>query len=226
MTGEYISLKSTLGLYVNPCATSLSLCLTTLSFSFRFQTKTHLNPTRNTCGGAGITWENTCLFVSEDISTWIASFHWFQSGCVLHSAMVLGSRSFSRISAIIVEKYESTIVVFLLNDSLVSAYLMEISWTLSDASSFPKMVTSGYFDVPTSVIECTIDVGCEGWTSTRCSSTCGWVAFTRLEDLVFCFHCLLEAASVEIDVLLPLLLGSWVVLFGTSTLFDTFLTGL
>jgi hypothetical protein len=39
---------------------------------------------------------------------------------------------------------------------------MEISCTLSDASSFPKIVASGHFDVPTSIIECTVDVGCEG----------------------------------------------------------------
>jgi hypothetical protein len=39
---------------------------------------------------------------------------------------------------------------------------MEISQTLSDASSFPKMVVSGHSDVPASVIGCSIDVGCEG----------------------------------------------------------------
>jgi uncharacterized membrane protein HdeD (DUF308 family) len=69
-------------------------------------------------------------------------------------------------------------------------------------------------------------VGCEGWTSTGCSSAWGWVALTGLKDLFFLFLCLLEAGSVEIAVLLPLLLGSWVVLFGTSTLFSTFLTRL
>ena len=121
MTGEYVSLKSMSGLYVNPCATSLALCLTTSLFLFQFWTKPHLNPTGNTCGGVGITCENTYLFVSEDISAWIASFHWFQSKRVLHSAMVFGSRSFSRILAIIAKKYELTIVVFLSNDSPVSA---------------------------------------------------------------------------------------------------------
>jgi hypothetical protein len=39
---------------------------------------------------------------------------------------------------------------------------MKISCTLYDVSSSPKMVASGHFDVPTSVIECAIDVGCEG----------------------------------------------------------------
>jgi len=29
---------------------------------------------------------------------------------------------------------------------------MEISWTLSDISSFPKMVASGYSNIPASVI--------------------------------------------------------------------------
>ena len=36
MTREYVSLKSMSSLYVNPCATSLTLYLTTLLFSFRF----------------------------------------------------------------------------------------------------------------------------------------------------------------------------------------------
>jgi len=36
MTGEYISLKSMSDLYMNPCATSLTLCLTTSLFLFRF----------------------------------------------------------------------------------------------------------------------------------------------------------------------------------------------
>jgi hypothetical protein len=49
--------------------------------------------------------------VSEAISAWIASFHLFQSERFLHSAMVLGSRSFWMISAIATTKYLSTIVV-------------------------------------------------------------------------------------------------------------------
>jgi hypothetical protein len=40
ITGEYISLKSMSGLYMNPCATSLALYLTTSLFPFRFQMKT------------------------------------------------------------------------------------------------------------------------------------------------------------------------------------------
>jgi hypothetical protein len=42
ITREYILLKSTPGLCVKPCATSLALYLTTSLFSFLFQTKTHL----------------------------------------------------------------------------------------------------------------------------------------------------------------------------------------
>jgi hypothetical protein len=45
ITGEYVSLKSTPGLCVKPCATSLTLYLTISLFLFLFQTKTHLNPT-------------------------------------------------------------------------------------------------------------------------------------------------------------------------------------
>ena len=64
------------GLYVNTHATSLALYLTTsLLFSFRFRTKTHLNPTGKTLGGVGIADVNTSLLVSEAISAWIASFH-------------------------------------------------------------------------------------------------------------------------------------------------------
>jgi hypothetical protein len=53
--GEYVSLKSTLGLCVKPCATSLALYLTTSLFLFLFQTKTHLNLTGKVLGGVGIT---------------------------------------------------------------------------------------------------------------------------------------------------------------------------
>jgi hypothetical protein len=45
ITGEYVSLKPMPGLCVNPCVNSLALYLTTSLFSFRFQMKTHLNPT-------------------------------------------------------------------------------------------------------------------------------------------------------------------------------------
>jgi hypothetical protein len=43
ITREYASLESMLGLYVNPCATSLTLYLTTSLFSFCFWMKIHLN---------------------------------------------------------------------------------------------------------------------------------------------------------------------------------------
>jgi hypothetical protein len=56
------------GLCVNPCATSLALYLTTSLFSFRFQTKIHLNPIGKIFGAVGIADENTFLFVSEAIS--------------------------------------------------------------------------------------------------------------------------------------------------------------
>jgi hypothetical protein len=46
ITGEYVSLKLMSGLCVNPCATSLTLYLTTSLFSVRFRMKPHLNPTR------------------------------------------------------------------------------------------------------------------------------------------------------------------------------------
>jgi hypothetical protein len=91
ITEEYVSLKSTSGLCVKPCATSLTLYLITSLFSFLFQTKTHLNPTGNVLGGVGITSVNTFLFLSELSLTLIASFHLFQSERFLHSAMVLGS---------------------------------------------------------------------------------------------------------------------------------------
>jgi hypothetical protein len=42
--GEYVSLKSTPDLCIKPCATNLTLYLTTSLFSFLFQMKTHLNP--------------------------------------------------------------------------------------------------------------------------------------------------------------------------------------
>jgi hypothetical protein len=75
--GEYVSLKSTLGLCVKPCATSLALFLTTSLFSFLFQTKIHLNPIGKVLGGVGITFVNTFLFLSELSSASIASFHLF-----------------------------------------------------------------------------------------------------------------------------------------------------
>ena len=63
MTGEYVSLKSMPGLYVNPCATSLALYLTTSLFSFRFRMKTHLKPTGKVFGGVDITDENNFPFI-------------------------------------------------------------------------------------------------------------------------------------------------------------------
>jgi hypothetical protein len=57
ITEENVSLKSTPGLCVKPCATSLALYLTTSLFSFLLRTKTHLYPT----GGVGIMAENTSL---------------------------------------------------------------------------------------------------------------------------------------------------------------------
>jgi hypothetical protein len=44
ITREYVLLKSTPGLCVKPCATSLALYLTTSLFLFLFPTKTHLYP--------------------------------------------------------------------------------------------------------------------------------------------------------------------------------------
>jgi hypothetical protein len=46
ITGEYISLKSTSGLCVKPCATSLTLYLTTSLFLFLLQTKISFEPNR------------------------------------------------------------------------------------------------------------------------------------------------------------------------------------
>jgi hypothetical protein len=77
ITGEYVSLKSTPGLYVKPCATNLALYLTTSLFSFLFQTKTHLNQTEKVLGGVGIMPGNTFLFLSEFSPASIASFHLF-----------------------------------------------------------------------------------------------------------------------------------------------------
>jgi hypothetical protein len=109
--GEYVSLKSTLGLYVKPCVTRLALYLTTSLFLFLFRTKTHLNPTGKVMRGVGITSVNTFLFLSELSSVSIVSFHLFQSERFLHSAMVLGSASFRKFSVMIVEKHRSAIVV-------------------------------------------------------------------------------------------------------------------
>jgi hypothetical protein len=91
ITGEYVSLKSMLGLCVNPCAINLALYLTTSLFSFLFRMNTHLNPIGKILGGVGITSVNTFPFLSKLSSVSIASFHLFQSERLLHSAMVLGS---------------------------------------------------------------------------------------------------------------------------------------
>jgi hypothetical protein len=120
ITGEYISLKSTLGLCVKPCATSLALYLTTSLFSFLFQMKTHLNSIGKVLGGVGIMSVNAFLFLSELSSASIASFHLFQSEHFLHSAMVLGSRLFRKLSAMIVEKHKSAIVVMIIYFSRTS----------------------------------------------------------------------------------------------------------
>jgi hypothetical protein len=71
----------------------------------------YLNPTGKILGGVGITSVNTFLFLSELSSTSIASFHLFQSECPLHSAMVLGSGSARKFSAMVVEKHGLIIVV-------------------------------------------------------------------------------------------------------------------
>jgi hypothetical protein len=111
ITGEYVSLKSTLGLCVKPCASNLALYLTTSLFSFLFQMKIHLNPTGNVLGGVGITSVNTFLFLSELSSASIVSFHLFQSERFLQSAMVLGFGSLMKFSAMTVEKHIFLIVV-------------------------------------------------------------------------------------------------------------------
>jgi hypothetical protein len=105
ITGEYVLMKSTPGLYIKPCATSLALYLTTSLFLFLFRTKTHLNPIGMVLRGVGITSVKTFLFLSELSSASITSFHLFQSERFLHSAMVLGSGSLRKFSAIIVEKH-------------------------------------------------------------------------------------------------------------------------
>jgi hypothetical protein len=74
ITGEYVSLKSMLGLYVNPCATSIALYLMTSLFSFHFQMKIYLNWIGWTLEGVGIILLNTSFF-SEPSSTSIASFY-------------------------------------------------------------------------------------------------------------------------------------------------------
>jgi hypothetical protein len=73
--------------------------------------KTHLNPTRKVLRGVGITSVNTFLFLIKLSSALMASFHLFQFEHFLHSAMVLGSGSLSKFSAMIVEKYRFAIVV-------------------------------------------------------------------------------------------------------------------
>jgi hypothetical protein len=111
ITGEYVSLKSTPGLCVKPCATSLTLYLTTSLFLFLFLNETHLNPTVKVLGGVGIMSVNTFLFLSELSSASIASFHLFSSKCFLHSTMVLGSESLRKLLAMIVEKHRPAIIV-------------------------------------------------------------------------------------------------------------------
>jgi hypothetical protein len=111
ITGEYVSLKSMSGLCVNPCATSLTLYLTTSLFSFLFWMNTHLNSTGKILGGLGITSVNTFLFLSELSSASIASFHLFQSEHPLHSAMVLGFGSSRKFSTMTAKTHGLTIVV-------------------------------------------------------------------------------------------------------------------
>jgi hypothetical protein len=77
ITAEYVSLKSTSGLCVKPCATSLTLYLITSLFLFLFKTKIHLNPTGKVLGGVGITYVNTFFFLSELSSASIASLYLF-----------------------------------------------------------------------------------------------------------------------------------------------------
>jgi hypothetical protein len=72
---------------------------------------THLNPTEKILGGVGITSVNTFIFLSKLSLASIASFHLFQSERLLHSAMVLGSGSARKFSAMTVEKHRLTIVV-------------------------------------------------------------------------------------------------------------------
>jgi hypothetical protein len=72
---------------------------------------THLNPTGEILGGVGITSVNTFLFLSELSSASIASFHLFQSERLLHSYMVLESRSRRTFSGMMVENHGLTIVV-------------------------------------------------------------------------------------------------------------------
>jgi hypothetical protein len=78
-------------LYVNPCATSLALYLTTSLFSFLLRTKTHFDPIGKIFQEVGITDKNTTYFLSKRNSTSIVSFHLIQSERLMHSAMVLGS---------------------------------------------------------------------------------------------------------------------------------------
>jgi hypothetical protein len=72
---------------------------------------THLNSTGKILGGVGITPVNTFLFLNELSLASIASFHLFQSKRPLHFAMVLGSGSARKFSAIMVEKHGLTIIV-------------------------------------------------------------------------------------------------------------------
>jgi hypothetical protein len=108
---KYVLLKSMSGLCMNPCATSLTLYLTTSLFLFLFQMNTHFNPTWKIPGGVGITSVNTFIFLSELSLASIASFHLFQFKNLLHSAMVLGSGLARKFSAMMVEKHGLTIVV-------------------------------------------------------------------------------------------------------------------
>jgi hypothetical protein len=71
---------------------------------------THLNLTGKILGDVGITSVNTFLFLSELSSASITSFYLFQSKRLLHSAMVVGSGSARKFSAMMVEKYGLTII--------------------------------------------------------------------------------------------------------------------
>jgi hypothetical protein len=59
----------------------------------------------------GVECHNTFLFLSELSSALITSFHLFQSERLLHSAIILGSGSVRKFSAMMIEKHGLTIVV-------------------------------------------------------------------------------------------------------------------
>jgi hypothetical protein len=72
---------------------------------------TPLNPTEKILREVRITLVNTFLFLNKLSSASIASFYLFHSDHFLHTAMVLGSGSARTLLAIIVEKFELTIVL-------------------------------------------------------------------------------------------------------------------